>query len=163
MPLAVDINLDNTTWAALALVLSAVGAALAWISWRRRGPAAGVRGIAWALLPVAAWLTGTLRLAADILGSILHWATRLVFSPTTWLGVVLAGLAVVLWVISGQMRTRGIGAPKRAPKAPAVGAAPRSKRAVPKVPGGRSGGRSDDPDDPDDMDDIEAILKRHGI
>lgn len=170
MPLAANVTVDSTTWAALALVLTILGAALTWVAWRRRGLAAGLRGLAWTLVPVAAWLTGTLKLAANILDDVINWATRLVFSPTVWLGIVVAGVAVVLWVVSGALRSRGIGtrgrvrAPggaKQVPAAPSDG----QSGAQPAAPSGRKPPKrkAKDDDDLDDMDDIEAILKRHGI
>src|SRR6478735_12633133 len=102
-------SLDSATWAALALVLTVIGAALSFLAWRRRGPASGLRGLAWTLVPVAAWLTGTLKLAGNIVDDVTDWATRLVFSPSVWLGIVVAGVAVALWFVSGAMLARGVG------------------------------------------------------
>lgn len=155
MPLDANVTIDSTTWAALALVLTILGAAYAWLAWRRRGPAAGLRGLAWTLIPVAAWLTGTLRLAANILNEVIDWAARLVFSPSVWLGIVVAGLAAVLWVVSGVLRARGIGVRDGTPEGGTrqVASADRTKRV-------RTKARNDDLDD---MDEIEAILKKHGI
>ncbi len=107
MPLAVTI--DSTTWAALALVLAIIGAVLSWVAWRRRGAAAGIRGLAWTLVPIAAWLTGTLKLAVSIVEDVSSWAAKLVFSPAVWAGVIVAGAAAALFVVSGLMRSRGIG------------------------------------------------------
>ncbi len=159
MPLAVTI--DSSTWAALALVLTILGAAYSWVSWRRSGVAAGIRGLAWTLIPVAAWLTGTLKLAVNIVEDVSSWATRLVFSPTVWAGIILAAGSAGLFVLSGLMRSRGIGvrgkaaerATRKAERVQAKGAAP----AVAQKP------RAKQSDDLDDMDDIEAILKKHGI
>ena len=163
MPLAVTI--DSSTWAALALVLTLLGAAYSWVSWRRSGVAAGIRGLAWTLIPVAAWLTGTLKLAVSIVEDVSSWATRLVFSPTVWAGIILAAGSAGLFVLSGLMRSRGIGvrgkaaqkmgerATRKAERVQAKGAAP----AVSQKPRARQS------DDLDDMDDIEAILKKHGI
>ena len=89
MPL--EVTIDSTTWAALALTLTIIGAALTWVAWQRRGLAAGIRGLAWTLVPVAAWLTGTLQLAVNIVDDVTDWAARLVFSPSVWLGVIVAG------------------------------------------------------------------------
>ena len=146
MPL--EVTIDSTTWAALALVLTIIGAALSWVAWRRRGLAAGIRGLAWTLVPVAAWLTGTLKLAANIVDDVTHWASRLVFSPSVWLGVIVAGGSAVLFVASGLMRSRGVGVRGKA--------AARATPAVSRKPAKRD-------DDLDDMADIEAILKKHGI
>ncbi len=161
MPL--EVSIDSTTWAALALVLTAIGAALTWVAWRRRGAAAGIRGLAWTLVPVALWLTGTLKLAANIVDEVASWATRLVFSPAVWLGIIVAGVVVVLWVVSGLMRARGIGVrDKAAQRAPGVtgpdAAAPVAAGKSPRKPA-----KKVHPDDLDDLADIEAILKKHGI
>ena len=162
MPL--QVNVDSTTWAALALVLTIVGAALTWVAYRQRGLAAGVRGLAWTLVPVAAWLTGTLKLAGNILDDVSSWAARLVFSPAVWVGIIVAGTSAGLFVVSGLMRSRGIGvrgraaarATQKAERLQTKGVAPvTSKKTVHKT------GRRDD--DLDDMADIEAILKKHGI
>ena len=153
------VTLDATTWAALAIVLTLIGAALSWVAWRRRGLAAGLRGLAWTLVPIAAWLTGTLKLAANILGDVIDWGARLVFSPVVWLGVVVAGVAAVLWVVSGVMRARGIGVrgEGRAVRSP------RAKRVAAAEPGKQPEAKRGREDDLDDMADIEAILKKHGI
>jgi hypothetical protein len=149
--------LDGTTWGALALVLTAIGGVLSWQAWKRRGLAAGMRGLAWTLLPLAAWLTGTLKLAARIVEDVGRWAVHLVFSPVVWVGVVIAGVAVVLFVVSGFLRARGLG-----------GAARRDVVSTSSTTGGRSrsmpAGRSAPAsDDIEGMDEIEAILKKHGI
>ena len=151
MPLAVTI--DSTTWAALALVLALIGAGLSWVAWRRRGAASGIRGLAWTLVPVAAWLTGTLKLAVSIVEDVSSWATKLVFSPAVWAGVIVAGVAATLFVVSGLMRSRGIGVRDKVEQAQAKGEVP---AVAPKQ-------RARQDDDLDDMADIEAILKKHGI
>lgn len=133
--------IDATTWMALGLTLTLLGLVASALVWRRRGAASGLRGAAWSLLPLAAALTGVLRLLAEIAGDIGGWALRVVFSPVVWAGVCLAGLAVVLYVVS---RLLGGRTPKRA--------------APPAVPGRRTAAPADD-----DLDDIEAILRKHGI
>jgi len=158
MPLETTVTLDSTTWAALALVLTVLGAGYSWVAFRRHGLAAGLRGLAWTLIPIAAWLTGTLRLAADILNAVMDWAARLVFSPAVWLGVIVAGAAAVLWVASGVMRARGIGVRGKAPEVRSTEA-----KEVPATKGGKQAKQKAKNDDIEDMDDIEAILKRHGI
>ena len=156
MPYAVNVSLDDTTWFALALALTVLGAALTWVAWRRRGLAAGVRGLAWTLIPVAAWLTGTLKLAGNILEDVINWGARVALSPLVWLGIIVAGVAALLWVTSGVMRARGVGVRGK-------GREVRTGRtkAVRATKPGKEPARKDD--DLDDMDDIEAILKRHGI
>lgn len=140
-------RIDSSTWQALGLTLTAVGLLLSVLLWRRRGPASGLRGIAWALLPAAAGLTGTLRLLWDVGDSVVGWAARLVFSPVVWAGIVLAGVSAVLFGVSGAMRARGVGARRTATELPAQRSRQKAEPAV----------------QDKDMEDIEAILRKHGI
>ncbi len=137
-------EIDNATWQALGLTLTVLGLVASFLLWRRRGAASGLRAAAWSLLPLAAGLTGTLRLLWDVADSVATWATRLVFSPVVWLGIVLAGVSAVLFVVSGVLR-------RRTPSRRAVSGAPAPARGRPAVSGD------------DDMADIEALLKKHGI
>jgi hypothetical protein len=98
------VGIDAVTWQALGLLLTAAGLVVSAVVWSRRGPAAGLRAAAWSLLPLAAGLTGTLRLGAEVTGAVTRWGSRLVFSPVVWLGLGVAVLAAVLFVVSGQMR-----------------------------------------------------------
>ena len=150
--------LDSATWQALGLILTLVGLALSAVVWARRGPAKGMRGVAWSLLPLAAGLTGVLRLGWEITDAVVGWAARLVFSPVVWLGLVVAGVSLALFVVSGWLLRR-TGRPGRKPAEvgrPGGKALPRSERATSGAePGGGTAG--------DDMADIEEILRKHGI
>ena len=141
---------DNATWQALGLVLTLLGLGVSAVVWVRRGALSGLRAVAWSLLPLAAGLTGTLRLAWDILDSIGLWATRLVFSPVVWLGLVLAAVSVTLFVVTGVARRR---------RQPAVGRG----AAKPAVPAKKSTGGKGATPGLEGMEDIEAILRKHGI
>jgi hypothetical protein len=163
IPAAVEITIDGTTWAALALVLTIIGAALSWVAWKRRGLAAGIRGLAWTLVPVAAWLTGTLKLAVSIVEDVANWAARLVFSPTVWVGIIVAGASAGLFVVSGLLRSRGIGVHGKTAQKPAGRAARKAERLQAKEAAPVASRRRPKNDDLDDMADIEAILKKHGI
>src|SRR3954453_8872260 len=99
---------DSAAWGALAFALSILLGVGTFFRWRARGLAAGLRGAAWTILPVAAWLTGVLELAFDIADSVGHWAVHLVFSPVVWLGVVLTGVAAVLFGASAVLAKRGV-------------------------------------------------------
>ena len=110
--------MDEAAWGALALTLTLLGGLYTWVSYQRRGLAAGVRGAGLTLLPVAAWLTGVLELLTEIGGAIGDWAVDLAFSPTMWLGTALGGLAVVLLVVSGVLAKRGVGSGARKTRRP---------------------------------------------
>lgn len=149
--------MNDITWQLTnGLILTAVGLAISALLWRRRGPASGIKGVAWSLLPLAAALTGTLSLLWSIGDSIVNWAVRLVFSPVVWLGIMVAGVSVVLFGVSSVMNKRGVGTRGRRPKQ--VGSKEETKHALP-----RQSGPAAESDGDDDLADIESILKKHGI
>lgn len=144
---------DAVTWQALGLALTVVGLLASIVVWRRRGATSGLRAVAWSLLPLAAGLSGVLRLLWQIGADIAGWAVRVVLSPIVWLGVVVAGVSLVLFVVTGVLRAKGVG--RRSERA-AVARKPEvtSSAAPPAVPAA---------DEDDDLADVQAILKRHGI
>jgi hypothetical protein len=178
-PYAGDVgDIDASTWQAIGITLTLVGLVISFVVWKRRGAAAGLRGVAWSLLPAAAGLTGTLRLLWQIADLVVSWAARLVFSPVVWLGITLAGVSVVLFGVSAAMRSRGVGSASKAgrqsevsgerstAKAESLAQVPtqaRGSKPKTKSAGQRKGGDVGDANDMGDMDDIEAILRRHGI
>jgi len=148
--------IDSSTWQALGVTLSVVGLLLSVLVWRRRGPASGLRAVAWSLLPAAAGLTGTLRLAWNLSDEVASWAVRLVFSPVVWAGIVLVGVSVALFGVSAAMRNGGMGGGKKG------GSKEKSLPAERSTPPARPQAAKSGADD-DDMEDIEAILRKHGI
>jgi hypothetical protein len=141
---------DDAAWAALTLSLTVAGGIWTWFAFRNRGLGSGVRALGFTLLPLAAYLTKTLQMFTGIAGEISDWATHLVFNPIVWLGVVLAGVAVLLIVGSGPLRAREVGAKpaKDTKKLPSAGPAGKGRPAL-----------AED----DDMADIEALLRKRGI
>ncbi|MBD8869245.1 cellulose synthase [Nocardioides donggukensis] len=155
--------MDDVTWLALTLALTGAGAAWTVHAFRRRGTLSGLRGLAITLLPLAALLTGTLRMFTRITDAVLDWATSLVFSPVVWLGVSLFGVSVLLFVLTGFAARRSSGAlPEGGSEAGSegrrVGRGRRAERSG-ELPAARRG----EPAIGDDMADIEAILKKRGI
>ncbi|WP_433188914.1 hypothetical protein [Actinoallomurus sp. CA-150999] len=135
----------------ISLAATVLGLLGSWGAYRRRGAASGMRGAAWSMVPMGAYLTGLTKFLAD-----------LAFSPVKWVGVALFGLGALLYVASGVMLRKGSPAEdeagrKSAPKAPksaSKGAAKgelESRRAAP--------GSAVDPD----LAEIEKILKNRGI
>ncbi len=157
-------DFNDLTLLPFCVGLTLLGLIGSWAAWRRRGLAAGTRGVAWSLLPVSLYLTGLLELVWDVVRSSVSWVTHLIFSPTVWAGVALFGVSVVLYVVSGVARSRTPKEQKQKQPKPAgelttTGPAPASaapaKAAPPKTKGGQQ--------DSSDFDEIEDILKRHGI
>ncbi len=142
----------SAAWASLAIVLSALGAAWTWFAWTRQGLRGLVRGAAVTIMPLALWLTGTLRLVSAVSDWAVSWATGLILSPSVLVGTGLFVTSVLLFVASGRIPRRD-----RPARVSAVGT-PRGVRAPERrgVPAVRD-------DDIDDMDDIEALLRRRGI
>ena len=148
---------DATVWQALGVTLTAVGLLLSGLVWRRRGAASGLRGVAWSLLPLAAALIGLLRVVWEVADSVSSWAVRLVFSPVVWAGVVVAGVSVVLFVVSGFLRRRSPKPTRAERRAAKAGDQPAAVTGARSRPGATPAVKDDD------MDDIEAILRKHGI
>jgi hypothetical protein len=145
-------NFRDIDWLPLTAGLAVLGALVAWYAWRRRDAAAGLRALAWALVPLAAYLTGVLRLLWDFGMATSRWLVGLVFSPVVWAGVVLAGVSFVLFVVSGVLRRRR---PRDTGRT-----RPAGRRGQPAVRGrAGSGGESG----LDEFADIEELLRRRGI
>nr|BFE80095.1 hypothetical protein GCM10020093_026960 [Planobispora longispora] len=138
---------------------------------------------AWSLLPVAAYLTDALPTLWDIGTAVTGFVAGLVFNPKVWAGVAVAGLSVVLFLVSGVLRARRLSSARTAaPGTPAVPAAARgaagqgsgatvtqplpqrtpgaAARPGALKPGSKPAAK---PAEDDDFSDIEAILKRRGI
>jgi hypothetical protein len=141
--------MDNASWGALALALSAIAGIWTWYAFRHRGFAAGVRGVAVTMIPIAAYLTHTLRMFGRIGSAISDWAAGFVFNPGVWLGMIIGGVAVLLFAIS--YRLPGGSAEKK------VGGGD-TKKAVPRSSRSADTGLDDDLDE-----DIRAILRKRGI
>jgi hypothetical protein len=138
---------NDVSWGALALSLSVLGGIYTWWALRHRGVVATVRAAGLTLLPVAAWLTGLLQVFGEVGDALGHWLTRLVFDPTTWLGIILAVVAVVL--IGGANMLGRRGEPRQKPRA--------RRTTAPKAVSPTT------QHDPLIDDEIQAILKKRGI
>lgn len=161
-------DFNDLTLLPFCVGLTLLGLIGSWFAWRRRGVAAGTRGVAWSLLPVSLYLTGLLELVWDVVRSAVSWVTHLIFSPTVWAGVALFGVSVVLYVVSGVARGRGGNkekAPKKKPASPAgelSSKGPEPATATTAQAAKPSKGKAKQQES-SEFDEIEDILKRHGI
>jgi heme exporter protein D len=164
--------------------LTGLGLVLSYLVMRRRGLGSGLRGAAWSLLPLAAYLTGSVKMFWKIGVAIADFAKGFVFSTEVWSGIAVAGLAVLLFVVSGPLRRRskrgqraqrgqrdqrgqdqqavgaakaGSGGREIAPRTAPVATTASSPAPV-KARKGKNAA-----DDDDDLGDVEDILRRHGI
>lgn len=169
----------NSDMATLGLALGAaialVGLVIAFFLWRRKGAAHGLRAVAWALVPLAAGLLGLMHSVIVFVSSLFKIVATMVFNPMVWAGTALAGLAVLLYFVSGFMKAKGVGVNAGAAKAPSgkrfsrKGAGEAEGTSAPSQVGdgqsaqqGSGGSRAGGGDDMD-FSDIEDLLKKRGI
>jgi hypothetical protein len=141
---------NDVSWGALALALTALGGIYTWWALRHRGFSAAVRAAGITLLPLAAWMTGLLQVFGTVTNAFVHFFTRLVFNPLVWLGVLVFVVAFVLIGASNFVRRR------QEPEAPARKRRTDTPKAVRRAP-------EHDPLIDDEMAEIQAILKKRGI
>ena len=162
-------TLTTMTGVILGGGLTLVGLVISFLVWRAKGPAAGLRGVSWSLVPLAAGLLGLMNTVWQFVFSILGILMGLIFNPMVWAGVALAGLAVVLYVVSGVMSARGVGTRPRTkePGAAEGGGNASPAAGAPTAPKGQVGGAAPKgggaQGDASDFSDIEALLRKHGI
>ena len=160
---------SQIAWLPVCGGLTAFGLVLSYLAFRRRGVAAGLRGAAWSLIPIAAYLTQSVQTLWKMGYTFVTWATNFVFSPEKWAGLALAGLALVLFVVSGVARRGRLAAddtkPARVskPKPTAAGAAAAPKAGRKKALEPKTAKRATVPGDDDDFSEIEKILRNRGI
>ncbi|WP_340540012.1 hypothetical protein [Nocardioides sp. GXZ039] len=153
--------MDDVSYGVLALALTLVFGTATWFAYQKRGLGAGLKGAGITLLPLAAYLTKTLEMFTRVGDAIKDWAVRLVFSPVVWVGIVVAGIAVLLYGAGRVVDRRSAGAQ------PAARPSRRERRGAPAA---QNPGALPPPGTPDrgavideDLADIEAILKNRGI
>lgn len=180
---------NSIAWLPLTAGLTVIGVILSYFAWRRRGLRAGLYWAAWSLLPIAAYLTGSIEMFWKIGSAIGNFAAGFVFSPERWAGVGVAALAAVLFMSAGgrarrkaaRQARKATKADERSGVAARDGSAPAgleraSGPATETLPASRlpepaSTGRGKKPSKAgkevapvdDDMKDIEDILRKRGI
>jgi hypothetical protein len=172
---------NSIAWLPFCAALTGIGLVASWFALRRRGTGAGLRGAAWSLLPLAAYLTGSIQMFWKIGTAIGDFAAHLVLSPKVWSGVGVAALAGVLFVVSAPLKRRRKLA-RKAAAAGETGPATETGGKRPAVPeraaangAGRKGRQELEPsparssraaaksEPDDDMSEVEEILRRRGI
>ena len=146
--------MDTVAWGALTLTLTALGAVYTYWAFRNRSAVAGLRGVGLTLLPLGLLLTDTLRMVTRIANAVGSWVGNWVWSPMTWVGLIVLGVSMTSFVLAGVLRGRQVGTTAPAPAKQRAGdpalAPSRGRKAAPAVAD-------------EDMADIEALLKRRGI
>jgi hypothetical protein len=146
---------DGSFAGPIFVAVTIAGLVLSGLAWRRKGARSGIRGVAWSLLPAAAWLTHSLGLVGRIVSAIVVFGSGFVFNQLAWLGVILVGVSALLFLVSGGI--------------PLVGGRRRRKKEVADQAGGPGGEsrasrqRAAVTAGDDDLADVRDILKKHGI
>ncbi len=146
--------MDEAAWGALTLSLTLLGGIYTWFAFRSRGFVAGLRGVGFTIIPVALLLTDTLEMATRIGSAVGDWVGGFVFSPASWLGIILAVVSVTCFVAAGFLAERGVGG------GPAVQDKP-SRKELNKGKGTKQQPVLADVDP--EMAEIEALLRKRGI
>jgi hypothetical protein len=181
---------NSIAWLPLALGLTILGLVLSYLTYRRRGMRPALMGAAWSLLPIAAYLTGSIEMLWKIGAAIGQFGSGFVFSPMKWAGIGVTGLAIALFLAAGGRSRRraarearrtaradrkteadGSSAPPAIAKTRAQAAGtdllPSERQRVPAERGASTtpakGSRKSALSDDDDLKDIEDILRKRGI
>jgi hypothetical protein len=117
---------------------------------KRREMRAATRMAALALVPLGLDLAGFVRLGRKIGDAIGHWALHLVFDPLVWIGIVMLGLAALLWIATGFGSSDESAEPEAVSSAPRRAVGPSRQKTAP------ASATGEDPE-------IEAILRKHGV
>jgi hypothetical protein len=162
-------SFSQVPWFLLCGGLTAVGLIASWFALRRSGVRAAMRGVAWSLLPIALYLLGILQVLWRFGVAIGDFFSGLAFSPKVWSGVILVGIVLVLFVVTGGLRGRerkkrasekkqdSAASPGELTAPSKTAAASRSQPAA--VPAKRKGAAPAD----EDFGEVADILRRHGI
>jgi hypothetical protein len=159
---------NEIAWLPLTAGLTLVGLIISFIVWRRRGAAAGLRGVAWSLLPLAAYLIGAIQLLWTFGTAIGTFASSFVFSPKVWTGIIVAIVSVLLFAtargLRGRSKRRSDGQAATRTVSTGSGAGSGSEVAARKPTKAVTNGKKQVSGVDDDvLGDAAEVLRRHGI
>jgi len=147
--------MDEAAWVELTLSLTVLGGIYTWFAFRSRGFVAGLRGVGFTIIPVALLLTDTLEMATKIGSAVGDWVGNFVFSPASWLGIILAAVSVTCFVVAGFISDRAVGTGESG------GSGEKPRKELAKGKGTKKEPVLSDVDP--EMAEIEALLRKRGI
>ena len=149
----------DTVLLPLCVGLTLLGVIATGLAWRRGNKGRVIQGIALALVPIALYFSGLLRLLWNGIVAVGNWASEVIFSPAVWFGLALLGLCLVLWIVGGLLARRIAGKKSTsAPASPSAGSLPATTATSRK-----GAGKQPAPPIDEEMAEIEALLKSRGI
>ena len=164
-------SFSQIPWFLLCGGLTVLGLIGSWFTLRRRGARAAARVAAWSLLPIGLYLIGILQLLWRFGVAIGDFFSGLAFSPKVYIGLIIAGISVLLFFVTGGLRSRDRkkheNASAKKQEEPDAGpgqlmpSSPATARTQP-VPAPAKRKKSGPAPD-EDFDEVADILKRHGI
>jgi hypothetical protein len=156
-------SFSQIPWFLLCGGLTVVGLIGSWFTLRRRGARAGARVAAWSLLPIGLYLIGVIQ-------PLWNFFYGLVFSPKVWTGLVILGVALLTFAVTGGLRGRPAKrqADERKRDEPASGpaqlaASPATSATARTQPAPAPARRKSTPAVDEDFGEVADILKKHGI
>ena len=163
-------SFSQIPWLLLCGGLTAVGLIGSWFTWRRRGPRAAARVLAWALLPIALYLVGILQVLWRFGVAIGDFFSGLVFSPKVYVGLIIAGISVLLFFVTGGLRRRSMKKPEAEKKQDTdsgpgqlMPSTPNTSTARTQPVAAPAKRKKNAPAADEDFGEVADILKRHGI
>ena len=166
-------SFSQIPWLLLCGGLTAVGLIGSWFTLRRRGPRAAARVLAWALLPIALYLVGILQVLWRFGVALGDFFSGLAFSPKVYIGIIIAGISVLLFFVTGGLRSRdrkkheSESAEKQKKQEPDAGPGQLMRSSPAKAPAqpvpAPAKRKKSGPAPDEDFDEVADILKRHGI
>jgi hypothetical protein len=150
----------NWAWWPWAGLMTALLLVLTVVTWRRRGAGTGLKLLGVSLLPMAAILLGLQHTLRLVVTAVWDFIRQFVGITTAWIGLGMAALGVLLYLLGGAINARQL---SRARAAQPVEDG--SRRAVGPAGSATRGATSTNrkPDGDEDLSDVEEILRRRGI
>jgi len=146
-------------WAGAMTVLLLV---LTVVTWRKRGAGTGLKLLGVSFMPMAAILLGLQRTLELVVTTVWDFITQFVGITTAWIGLGMAALGVLLYLLGGAINARQLSRARAGDPAavqggdrPAVGASGSGAAA--------RNTKTKKQDGDEDLSDVEEILRRRGI
>jgi len=146
-------------WAGAMTVLLLV---LTVVTWRKRGAGTGLKLLGVSFMPMAAILLGLQRTLELVVTTVWDFITQFVGITTAWIGLAMAALGVLLYLLGGAINARQLSR-ARAGDPGAVQTGDRPAVAAAKSDSATRNSKTKKQDGDEDLSDVEEILRRRGI